>query len=129
MHHEGVRSLAEQLMVLLLEDAPIVVFEKALADAAQAADPRNGVESAEVRRQIDVAIRLKTLLERYKRRAGELSSLYETAGDLSSLRDLEKVLHAIVRRSRQLLQTDLAYRGVRRPTAPRWRCRCACTCG
>lgn len=116
-------------MVLLLEDAPIVVFEKALADAAQAADPRNGVESAEVRRQIDVAIRLKTLLERYKRRAGELSSLYETAGDLSSLRDLEKVLHAIVRRSRQLLQTDLAYRGVRRPTAPRWRCRCACTCG
>jgi GAF domain-containing protein/sugar diacid utilization regulator len=109
VHHEGVGSLAEQLMVLLLEDAPIDVFEKALADAAQAADARDEVESADVRRQIDVSIRLKTLLERYKRRAGELSALYETAGDLSSLRDVERVLHAIVGRSRQLLQTDVAY--------------------
>ncbi len=96
-------------MTLLLDDVPIDVFEKALADAAQAADARDEVGSAEVRGQIDVAIRLRSLLERHKRRARELAALYETAGDLSSLRDLEKVLHAIVRRSRQLLQTDVAY--------------------
>lgn len=35
--------------------------------------------------------------------------MYETAGDLSSLRDVEKVLRAIVRRARQLLRTDAAY--------------------
>lgn len=109
MHHVRVRSLVEQLVELLLEDVPVDVFEKTLTEAAQAVDARDEIESADVRRQIDVAIRLRTLLDRYKRRAGELAALYETAGDLSSLRDLEKVLHAIVRRSRQLLQTDVAY--------------------
>ena len=109
VHHGRVRSLAEQLVELLLEDVPVDVFEKTLAEAAQAVDARDEIESADVRRQIDLAIRLRTLLDRYKRRAGELAALYETAGDLSSLRDLEKVLHAIVRRSRQLLQTDVAY--------------------
>jgi DNA-binding PucR family transcriptional regulator len=109
VHHDGVRPLAEQLMALLLADAPIDVFEKAVADAAQSVDARDEAAAAEVHRQIGVSMQLKALLERYKRRAGELAALYETAGDLSSLRDLDKVLHAIVRRSRQLLQTDVAY--------------------
>ncbi len=100
-------SLAEHLMTLLLEDAPLDVFETALAEAAQAADDEE--QLASVRRQIDVSVRLRGLLERYKRRTSELAALYETASDLSSLRDLEEVLHAIVRRSRQLLQTDVAY--------------------
>src|SRR5664279_2307486 len=49
------------------------------------------------------------LLEDYRRRTMELSALYETAGDLSSLRDVDDVLSAIVRRSRQLLTSDMAY--------------------
>lgn len=106
-HAYVVLSLAEQLMTLLIEDAPVDVFETILAEAAQAAGDE--AELAAVRRQIDVSIRLRALLERYKRRTGVLAALYETAGDLASLRDVEKVLHAIVRRSRQLLQTDVAY--------------------
>jgi transcriptional regulator with GAF, ATPase, and Fis domain len=52
---------------------------------------------------------VRSLLAARRRREQELSALYETAGDLSSLRDLEAVLQAIVRRARQLLDTDAAY--------------------
>lgn len=45
----------------------------------------------------------------YQRRTLELEALYETAGDLSSLHDVGRVLSAIVRRSRQLLTSDVAY--------------------
>lgn len=47
--------------------------------------------------------------EDYQRRTRELEALFETAGDLSALRDVDQVLAAIVRRSRQLLGTDVAY--------------------
>lgn len=49
------------------------------------------------------------LLRDLQRRTRELEALYETAGDLSSLRDVDQVLEAIVRRSRQLLSSDVAY--------------------
>jgi hypothetical protein len=49
------------------------------------------------------------LLARYERRTRELEALYETAGDLSALRDVDRVLGAIVRRGRQLLGSDVAY--------------------
>jgi sugar diacid utilization regulator len=45
----------------------------------------------------------------YQRRTRELEALFETARDLSALRDVDEVLAAIVRRSRQLLGTDVAY--------------------
>lgn len=49
------------------------------------------------------------LLAGYRRRTRELEALYETAGDLSALRDVDQVLAAIVRRGRQLLASDMAY--------------------
>lgn len=49
------------------------------------------------------------LLADHQRRTRELAALYETAGDLSAMRDVDQVLTAIVRRSRQLLGTDVAY--------------------
>ena len=49
------------------------------------------------------------LLEEYQRRTRQLEALYETAGDLTALRDVDKVLEAIVRRGRQLLASDVAY--------------------
>lgn len=49
------------------------------------------------------------LLADYRRRTRELEALYETAGDLSALRDVDQVLAAIVRRGRQLLASDMAY--------------------
>jgi hypothetical protein len=39
----------------------------------------------------------------------ELSVLYETARDLSALRDTDQVLQAIVQRARQLVGSDIAY--------------------
>jgi len=49
------------------------------------------------------------LLADYQRRTFELAALYETAGDLTALRDVDQVLAAIVRRGRQLLASDVAY--------------------
>lgn len=94
-------------MSLLLEEPPLEGFEHALDALEQRASDE--VEPAATRRQIEVARELRKLLDRYKRRAHELAALYDTAGDLSSLRDVEMVLQAIVRRGRQLLATDVAY--------------------
>ncbi|MGI5193590.1 GAF domain-containing protein [Streptomyces sp. CA-288835] len=58
---------------------------------------------------VDDAQQVRARLEEQSRREAELGALYETAGDLSSLRDLEAVLQAIVRRAHSLLGTDVAY--------------------
>ncbi|MGW5865223.1 helix-turn-helix domain-containing protein [Streptomyces sp. NPDC055239] len=58
---------------------------------------------------VDDALHVRTRLEEQSRHETELAALYETAGDLSSLRDLEAVLQAIVHRARALLGTDVAY--------------------
>ena len=39
----------------------------------------------------------------------ELSALYETASDLTAIRDVDTILAAIVRRARQLLHCDMTY--------------------
>jgi len=58
---------------------------------------------------VDDALKVRERLAESGRREAELGALYETAGDLSSLRDLEAVLQAIVRRAHGLLGTDVAY--------------------
>ncbi|MFC8131188.1 helix-turn-helix domain-containing protein [Streptomyces sp. NPDC057302] len=58
---------------------------------------------------VDDALQVRARLEEQSRHETELAALYETAGDLSSLRDLEAVLRAIVHRARALLGTDVAY--------------------
>ncbi len=55
------------------------------------------------------ALRVRQLLERRRRREEELSGLYDTAGDLAGLRDLDAVLRAIVHRARTLLGADVSY--------------------
>jgi DNA-binding PucR family transcriptional regulator len=45
----------------------------------------------------------------HRRRESELLALYETARDLTALRDTDRVLRAIVRRARQLLGSDVSY--------------------
>lgn len=59
--------------------------------------------------QLATAREVAALLARRRRRESELAALYETAGDLSSLRDLQEVLDAIVRRAQALLGSDTAY--------------------
>jgi GAF domain-containing protein len=93
---------AAHLLRLLREGAAVEEFE-ALVDGCPPA------AAAALRPLVDDALGLRAQVEEQRRREAELAALYETAGDLSSLRDLEAVLQAIVRRARALLGTDAAY--------------------
>lgn len=55
------------------------------------------------------AARVRDQLAHHKLRERELQALYETARDLSSLRDVDDVLAAIVHRVRQLFGADSGY--------------------
>ena len=74
-------------------------------------DARQGAaaEVAELEEAKLIALRVRSLLARRRRREEELSALYDTANDLAGLRQLDAVLTAIVRRARTLLGTDVAY--------------------
>lgn len=85
------------MLDLLLAEAPERAFE-ALSSRLPDGHPL-----------VEKAMRLRGVLEQHRRREAELAALYETAGDLSSTRDLEAVLQSIVRRARALLHTDAAY--------------------
>ncbi|MEU8245325.1 GAF domain-containing protein [Nonomuraea sp. NPDC048916] len=96
-----------RFLELLSREASAVEFEGPIIQArAAGADPAT-IEELE-RAKIE-ALKVRALLKRRARREAELSALYETAGDLSALRDLDAVLEAIVHRARQLLATDTAY--------------------
>jgi sugar diacid utilization regulator len=98
----GVESVGRLLRLLLRESAVVHEYE-AVLDGVPA-------DTAELLRPlVDDALRVRARLDERRRREAELAALYETAGDLSSLRDLEAVLQAIVRRARALLDTDAAY--------------------
>jgi DNA-binding PucR family transcriptional regulator len=95
------------LLDLLLTDAPESAFRELVEEARG-----GGATTAELKRlkqQLAKALQVRAVLEERRRRESELAALYETAGDLSSLRDLEKVLQAIVCRARTLLGSDAAY--------------------
>lgn len=92
---------------LLAREAPPVEFETPIAEA-RAAGASPGVLD-ELQQAKVAALRVRALLARRARREAELSALFETASDLAGLRNLDAVLQAIVRRARQLLNTDVAY--------------------
>lgn len=58
---------------------------------------------------LEIALRLQENFENKRKRERELSALYETARDLSALRNTDQVLQAIVQRARQLAGSDIAY--------------------
>nr|WP_240972682.1 GAF domain-containing protein [Nonomuraea sp. FMUSA5-5] len=92
---------------MLAREASAVEFEGPIIQArASGADPAT-IEELE-RAKVE-ALKVRDLLKRRARREAELSALYDTAGDLAALRDLDAVLEAIVHRARQLLATDVAY--------------------
>ncbi|PZG95323.1 hypothetical protein C1I97_27095 [Streptomyces sp. NTH33] len=98
----GVESVGRLLRLLLRENAVVHEYEAVLGGVP--------ADTAELLRPlVDDALRVRARLDERRRREAELAALYETAGDLSSLRDLEAVLQAIVRRARALLDTDAAY--------------------
>ncbi|OIK29223.1 helix-turn-helix domain-containing protein [Streptomyces malaysiense] len=96
-----------RLFELLAAGAPAEELGAVVADAR-----RDGVDApdlAEVERATEAASRVRNTLRQHRRRETELTALFDTAGDLAALRDLDAVLRSIVRRARMLLGTDTAY--------------------
>ena len=99
--------MADSFLHLLYDQAPRSSFDEVVAAAERAgAGP---AELAELRREYDVALRLRDLIARQRAREAELSALYDTASDLTAIRDVDAILAAIVRRARQLLNADMTY--------------------
>ncbi|MFI7230828.1 helix-turn-helix domain-containing protein [Nonomuraea angiospora] len=99
--------MGRQFLELLAREASAVEFEGPIIEArARGADPATIEELEQAKVE---ALKVRDLLKRRARREAELSALYDTAGDLAALRDLDAVLEAIVHRARQLLATDVAY--------------------
>ncbi|MFB7596138.1 helix-turn-helix domain-containing protein [Streptomyces sp. NPDC056160] len=100
-------SLLRRLLDLLASDAPAEDIGAVAAEARRGgAGPR---DIAEVEQAVATALRVRGTLRQHRRREAELAALFDTAGDLAALRDLDAVLRSIVRRARMLLGTDTAY--------------------
>jgi GAF domain-containing protein len=85
-----------------LEDLDLVVAEAEVSGSTSEQLDR-------LREQHALAMRIHEQMERQRSREAELSALYETARDLTAIRDLDAILAAIVRRARQLLHADMTY--------------------
>jgi len=97
----------EVFLELLAREASAVEFEAPLVEArAAGAAPET---LAELERTKLAALKVRSLLSRRARREAELSALFDTAGDLAGLRDVDAVLEAIVCRARRLLHADISY--------------------
>ncbi|MFS4097811.1 helix-turn-helix domain-containing protein [Streptomyces sp. AF1A] len=102
----GARHL-RRLLELLAAGAPAEDLGAVAVEARRsgAAAP----DLAEVEQATEAALRVQSTLRQHRRREAELTALFDTAGDLAALRDLDAVLRSIVRRARMLLGTDTAY--------------------
>ncbi|WP_051695729.1 helix-turn-helix domain-containing protein [Streptomyces sp. NRRL S-244] len=104
-----------ELLELLRRGAPVEQFNRPAANARSAgAGP---AEQALVEEATRVALDIRRTLDQHRRREAELTALFDTAGDLAALRDLDAVLRAIVHRARMLLGTDVAYMTLNDPVA------------
>lgn len=92
---------------LLAREASPVEFEAPILEARAAGAGPEALAELEAEKR--AALQVRAALDRRARREAELSALFETAGDLAGLRDLDAVLEAIVRRTRRLLNTDTSY--------------------
>jgi sugar diacid utilization regulator len=96
-----------EFLELLGREAASIEFEGPLIAARAAGLPPDQI--AELEQAKILALRVRALLERRRRREEELSGLFDTANDLAGLRELNAVLAAIVHRARTLLGADVAY--------------------
>ncbi|MGY1686773.1 helix-turn-helix domain-containing protein [Geodermatophilus sp. SYSU D00867] len=102
-----VPSAAAEYLQMVLDDAAAIEYEGPLVRArAAGADPATLAELERVRL---LALQVRAAFAARRRRESELSALFDTASDLATLRGVDSVLTAIVRRARQLLGTDVSY--------------------
>jgi DNA-binding PucR family transcriptional regulator len=92
---------------LLARDAAVVEYERPLVEARARQATAEELEELELAKRY--ALQVRATLERRRRREAELAALFDTAGEIAALQDLDAVLRAIVRRARRLLGTDVAY--------------------
>ncbi|TCN30093.1 GAF domain-containing protein [Kribbella orskensis] len=92
---------------LLARDASAEEYDEPLRTAVAEGASENELRILEQSKAL--ALRVRRALEHRRRREIELEALFETAGDLAGLQDVDAVLQAIVRRARTLLHTDVAY--------------------
>ena len=97
----GTGLVPGELLSLLETGLPAAALESRLASWLQ--EGRIDEEAA------GTARRLHSQLVGARRRESLLRVLYDTATDLTAIRDVEAILKAIVRRTRALVGTDLAY--------------------
>lgn len=100
---DSVRGFVE----LLYDDAPREAFDAALTAMSRGLEP--GPELDRLRLEHATALQLRERTTRQRQREAELSALYDTANDLTGIRDVDAILTAIVRRARQLLHADMTY--------------------
>ncbi|MCB5166763.1 helix-turn-helix domain-containing protein [Streptomyces bambusae] len=103
----GAAAGLRRLLDLLAGGAPAEDFARPAAEARAAGLPAAAV--AEVEEATAVALRVRRTIGQHRRREAELTALFDTAGDLARLRDLDAVLRAIVHRAKLLLGTDVTY--------------------
>ncbi|MFE5595661.1 helix-turn-helix domain-containing protein [Streptomyces sp. NPDC056549] len=108
-------AAARRLLDLLAADAPAeeLASQPARSRAAGVAAP----DITWIEEATETALSVRRVLDQYRRREAELVALFDTAGDLAALRDLDAVLRAIVRRARTLLGSDVAYLTLNDPLA------------
>ncbi|OLE29184.1 MAG: diguanylate phosphodiesterase [Catenulispora sp. 13_1_20CM_3_70_7] len=100
-------ATASVFLDLLARDAAAIEYDGPIVAA------RVGGASAEELAELEaakrVALQVRATLARSRRREAELVALFETAGDLAALRDLDAVLKAIVSRAHTLIGADVTY--------------------
>ncbi|MFD3327393.1 helix-turn-helix domain-containing protein [Streptomyces sp. NPDC058701] len=101
------RTALRQLLDLLEQGAPADRFARVAETARDAA--ADASEAADIAEAAQVALRIRRTLSQHRRREVELAALFDTAGDLAALRDLDAVLRAITHRAKLLLGTDVTY--------------------
>lgn len=98
---------SDPFLVLLAEGAAREAFDAPVAEALDRGAPAEEVQDLRERRE--VALRILEQMEGHRQREAEMTALYETASDLTAIRDVDTILTAIVRRARQLLRADMTY--------------------
>lgn len=100
-------SRSSSFLDLLYTGAPREAFDAVVAEAvdSEMAEPELEV----LREQHRVALSLRDQFALQRQREAEMSALYETAKDLTAIRDVDEILAAIVRRARTLLHADMTY--------------------
>lgn len=94
---------------LLLEDAS---WSSMTAHRAATVDGSSEATRAGAERDADAAYELRAKLDQRRDRAAELAALNDIAVRLTTVRDLNVLLQAVVDQARSLLRVDLSYVGI-----------------